>query len=61
MIRRDEEQLLRNVLRMDTSGKRNPQGKGIKDERKQDGKTVLTRHENYWTESGRGDGQGDRE
>ena len=54
-MRRDEEHILRKVLRMDTPGKRK-RGRPKKMER-----CVPTRLETYWTESGRGDGRGDVE
>ena len=36
-------------------------GKGRDEDQKQDGKKRATKHEKHWTESGRGDGQGDME
>ena len=56
-MRRDEEHILRKVLRADIPGKR-------KRERTPENKMerrVSTRFEKYWTESGRGNGQGDVE
>ena len=50
--RRDKERTLRKVLRTDIAGKG----------REDDGKQIeKTRQETYWTESGRGDGQGEME
>ena len=56
-MRRDEEHILRKVLRKD---KTDIPGKGREDDRNQDGKppTKLDRH---WADSGRGDGQVDVE
>ena len=54
VMRRDEEHILRKVLRTDMPGK------GRQDDRKQH-ERMLTRLEQHWTESGRGDGQGDVE
>ena len=56
MIRRDEEHILRKVLRTDIPGKRR---RGRPKTRWKD--FQATQLENYCVESGRGDGQGDVE
>ena len=55
-MRRDGEHILMNVLRADIPEKRKRERPKNKMERR-----VSTRFEKYWTESGRGDGQGDVE
>ena len=54
-MRRDGEHILRKVLRADIPGKRKRTTENKMERR------VSTRSEKYWTESGRGDGQGDVE